>query len=243
MTTQLTDALEDYLETVFRLVSEHGFARVKEIATARDVKAGSVSPALKRLSKMGLVNYVRREYVTLTPEGEREARRIYSRHRLLTRFFGNVLQMSPEAAEEEACAMEHSLSNEAMDRLVRFFEFLAACPNESSDFLDRFHGCSMIHDEVPPCSHACTVEIELDGEASDTMVSAYQLKPGEWGTVMQVNAQGSIRQRILDMGILPGARVELVRVAPTGDPIWIELDGTQLALRRPEAEAVLLTHQ
>ena len=242
MTTQLTDALEDYLETVFRLVSEHGFARVKEIATARDVKAGSVSPALKRLSEMGLVNYVRREYVTLTPEGEKEARRIYSRHRLLTRFFGNVLQMSPQAAEEEACAMEHSLSNQAMDRLVRFFEFLAACPNGSSDFLERFHGCSTVHDDVPKCPHPCTVKLETTRDEGDSTVSAYGLKPGEGGKVLQVNAQGSIRQRILDMGILPGAHIELLRVAPTGDPIWIELDGTQLALRRPEAEAVLLSY-
>ena len=242
MTIELTDALEDYLETVFRLVSEHGFARVKEIATARNVKAGSVSPALKRLSEMGLVNYVRREYVTLTPEGEKEARRIYSRHRLLTRFFGKVLQMSPGAAEQEACAMEHSLSNEAMDRLVRFFEFLAACPNGSSDFLERFHGCSTVHDDVPTCPHPCTMEVKSTRREGDSTVSAYGLKPGEWGKVLQVNAQGSIRQRILDMGILPGARIELLRVAPTGDPIWIELDGTQLALRRPEAEAVLLSH-
>ena len=242
MEYQLTSSLEDYLETVLCLVTENGFARVKDIAKARGVKAGSVSPALKRLSQMGLVNYARREYVTLTADGEREARRVYSRHRLLTRFFGSVLQMSDEAAEQEACAMEHSLSNEAMDRLVRFFEFLAACPNGSTSFLERFHGCSTVHDGIPTCPHPCSTSSAASIGSAERTTSVYDLKPGKEGRVTQVNAQGSIRQRLLDMGILPDALIEMVRVAPAGDPVWIQLDGTQLALRRPEAEAVLVAH-
>ena len=59
-------------------------------------------------------------------------------------------------------------------------------------------------------------------------------------TVVRVEATGAIRQRLLDMGILPQAEIVVQRVAPAGDPIWIELDGTQLALRGQEARAVLL---
>ncbi len=117
----LSGSLEDYLETIYLLAQERQFARVRDIASARGVKAGSVSPALKRLSDMGLVNYVRREYVSLTPEGEREARRVFARHQILTRFFKEVLQMPAVAAEEQACSMEHILTNDAMDRLVKFF--------------------------------------------------------------------------------------------------------------------------
>lgn len=98
----LTGALEDYLETVFILVREQGFARVRDIAKAREVRSSSVSPALRRLHALGLVEYVRREYVGLTDSGEREARRVLARHDLLTRFFSEVLQMSPSASEKEA---------------------------------------------------------------------------------------------------------------------------------------------
>ena len=236
----LTGALEDYLETIYELVRKQSFARVRDIARARGVKAGSVSPALRRLADLGLVDYARREYVTLTEAGEHEARRVFARHQLLSKFFENVLQMPHEAAQSEACAMEHSLSDEGMDRLVRFFEFLSACPSSEPTFLERFHGCSLVNTDVPACEHACPTR-DPDAEGYDGgPTSVYDLVPGQSGEVTQVNASGAIRQRLLDMGILPQALVEVERVAPTGEPIWIRLHGTQLALRRREAEAVLV---
>ena len=110
----ISSPLEDYLETIYLLVQEHGFARVQDIARARDVKAATVSMALRKLAGAGLVDYERREYIA--PHARRAkqaARRILTRHRLLTRFFEEVLRMSPDAAGEQACAMEHSLTDEA----------------------------------------------------------------------------------------------------------------------------------
>ena len=72
---ELTGALEDYLETIYELVRDHKFARVRDIAKARGVRAASVSPAMKRLSDLGLIRYVRREYIDLTEQGEEEARK------------------------------------------------------------------------------------------------------------------------------------------------------------------------
>lgn len=239
-TPALTNALEDYLETILQLLDEQPFARVRDIASARGVRAASVSPALKRLSDMGLVNYARREYVTLTPTGEIAARRVYARHQILSRFFEKVLQMPHEDAEAEACAMEHSLSNQGMERLVRFFEFLRSCPDTSSDFLERFHQCSLVHGEGQDFGCHCANRDGSCAPIRETRSSVYDLKPGESGLVTNVYSQGAIRQRLLDMGILPNATIRMERVAPTGDPVWVELDGTQLALRRPEAEAILI---
>jgi len=236
----LTGALEDYLETIFLLVREHRFARVRDIAKARNVKAGSVSPALKRLAELGLVNYVRREYVGLTDDGEREARRVLARHDLLTNFFAKVLKMPARAAEREACAMEHSLSNEGMDRLVRFFEFFSVCPDGPSKLLERFQHCSLVHEDVHTCEFECATRISRTARKGGKAMSVYDLKPGQQGRVSQVTAQGAIRQRLLDMGILPEVVVRMERVAPAGDPVWINLEGSQLALRRKEAESVLI---
>jgi DtxR family Mn-dependent transcriptional regulator len=189
---------------------------------------------------MGLVKYVRREYVTLTDEGEREARRVDARHRLLTRFLGQVLDMPVGAAERDACVMEHNLSDDAMDRMVRFFEFLTACPNSTPGFLARFHSCSRVHAEVPDCPCHCEANDASEATDEGEAMSVYDLQPGQGGNVTQVQAQGAIRQRLLDMGILPEARIDVERVAPTGEPIWIRLHGTQIALRRREAQAVLV---
>ncbi len=66
------------------------------------------------------------------------------------------------------------------------------------------------------------------------------IKPGEVGKIQKLNSQGAIRRRLMDMGLLPGVKLSLERFAPTGDPVWIRFRGTQLALRRVEAEAIEL---
>ncbi len=71
-------------------------------------------------------------------------------------------------------------------------------------------------------------------------MSIASLKPGQSGRVRQVNCQGAVRQRLLDMGILPGVNLKLARVAPAGDPVWIQLQGYELALRKSEASQVLI---
>lgn len=71
-------------------------------------------------------------------------------------------------------------------------------------------------------------------------MSLLDLKPGQQGKIKQVKAKGAVRQRLLDMGLLPNAIAHLERVAPTGDPIWISVEGVQLALRRNEAASVLI---
>ena len=138
--SEISSSLEDYLETIYLLVQEQGFARVKDVARARDVKAASVSIALRKLAELDLVRYERREYIALTPEGEKAGRRVYSRHRLLTRFFQEVLSLDAKAASEQACAMEHSLTDEAMDGMARFFEFLGTCPS----VIESFHACPVL---------------------------------------------------------------------------------------------------
>jgi DtxR family Mn-dependent transcriptional regulator len=238
--TALTGALEDYLETIFLEVREHGFARVRDIARARNVSSSSVTPALKRLAEMNLIDYAQREYVGLTPAGEEHARRVLAKHDLLKRFFSEVLQMSNEAAEQEACVMEHALSPEAMDRLVRFFEFMQVCPESQRQWISRFHGCSRVHQDVAPCEHQEHSIEALEADAGGRIVRLSKLTPGKEGRIRQVQAEGPVRQRLLDMGLLPEVMVQLERTAPSGDPVWISLQGSQLALRKKEADSVLV---
>jgi ferrous iron transport protein A len=65
-----------------------------------------------------------------------------------------------------------------------------------------------------------------------------RLEPSEKGRVVKVGGRGRIRQRLLDMGIVPAAIVEVKRVAPLGDPVLIRVKGYDLALRKEEAENI-----
>jgi Fe2+ transport system protein FeoA len=65
-----------------------------------------------------------------------------------------------------------------------------------------------------------------------------ELKIGERGKINGITGSGGLHRRILDMGVIPGTVVEVERVAPMGDPIWIRLRGYQLSLRKEEAAKV-----
>ncbi len=236
---ELSKALEDYLETIYELVRDQKVARVKDIAKARNVRAGSVSPAMRRLASMGLIEYAHREYIDLTPAGEQLARSIYARHQLLTRFFEHFLQMPAEEAKANACAMEHSLSPQGMEHLVRFFEFLQVCP-EGPDFLARFHACSIVHEGSTKCSAACREHLRL-GHDHREVVCLWDLPSERTAEVVQVEAPREMRQALLDQGFLPGAKLRVIRHAADEESLWVRLGGFELPVGRTEAQAVLTT--
>lgn len=234
---ELTKSLEDYLETIYELVRDQKLARVKDIAKARGVRAGSVSPAMRRLAAMGLIDYAHREYIDLTPEGEKLARSIYARHQLLTRFFEQFLQMPGEEAKANACAMEHSLSPQGMEHLVRFFEFLQVCP-EGPEFLAKFHACSVVHEGTPKCSGTCRKNRRHPGSHRD-VVPLWKLPPERSAKVVQVEATRDLRQSLLDKGFLPGTKVRVIRHSADDQSLWVQLGGFDLHIARDEAQAVL----
>ena len=65
-----------------------------------------------------------------------------------------------------------------------------------------------------------------------------ELKRGEKGRIVKIGGTGSIRRRLLDMGLVPGSDIEMERVAPLGDPIEIKVKGYNLSLRKEEAASI-----
>lgn len=70
-----------------------------------------------------------------------------------------------------------------------------------------------------------------------------QLEPGERATIVKVGGEGPVRRRILDMGVVKGADIEVVRVAPLGDPVEFRIKGYNLSLRKSEAQNVQVEAQ
>lgn len=75
------------------------------------------------------------------------------------------------------------------------------------------------------------------------MKSLKDLMPGQKARVYKLIGSGPIKRRIVDMGIVPGAEIEMERYAPLGDPIEIKVKGYHLSLRMEEADGILLCNE
>ena len=70
--------------------------------------------------------------------------------------------------------------------------------------------------------------------------SLKDLSVGESGKIVEINAQGALKRRLMDMGLTRGSQVTFCKVAPFGDPIEITIRGYQLSIRKDEAEFVIV---
>ncbi len=112
------ESAEDYLETILMLCEAHGSARSVDIAAHLGVTKPSVSFAMKRLRENGYILMGDDNRITLTEQGERIARRIWERHRLLTDFLMRI-GVSEATARADACKVEHDLSDESFEAIRR----------------------------------------------------------------------------------------------------------------------------
>jgi len=118
----LTPSMEDYLEAIFEIDQVKLAVRVKDVAEKLGVTMPSVNGALKNLEANGYIKHEKYEYIELTGEGIVHAKKIWSRHKTLFRFLTVILGVSPETAENEACRIEHVLSQDTIYRLETFLD-------------------------------------------------------------------------------------------------------------------------
>lgn len=123
-TKKLTSGLEDYLEAVYMLQLEKGFARVKDIAEMLGVRAPSVTGAMQSLAERGLINYQPYEYITLTEAGSQRASTVAHKHWMLKSFFSEFLRLEDKAAESAACECEHKLPQQAYVNISQLMKFM-----------------------------------------------------------------------------------------------------------------------
>ena len=110
------ESAEDYLEAILILRERQGAVRSIDVVRQLELTKPSVSVAMKRFRENGYIEMDGDGFITLLPPGEEIAQRIYSRHKLLTRFL-MLLGVSEETASADACKMEHDLSDETFEKI------------------------------------------------------------------------------------------------------------------------------
>lgn len=129
---QIHQSAEDYLEAILILKNQKGAVRSIDIAVHMNYSKPSISRAVSLLRENGYILVDKDGYITLTDAGMEIASRIYERHRLLTEWL-TVLGVSPDVAAEDACRIEHDISEETFTRLK---EHIAIAGRKSGESVD-----------------------------------------------------------------------------------------------------------
>ena len=116
---------EDYLEAMVMLGADTKTpVRSVDVAEKLGVARASVNKALADLKELGFVEQAHYGHITLTEEGLRRGQGILDRHELLTSFLTNQLGIDSDVAEEEACQMEHAISDDSFKKWEAFISSL-----------------------------------------------------------------------------------------------------------------------
>ena len=143
----LSRKAEDYLEAILNIVEKKGYSRVKDIASALDIKPPSVVEMLKRLNDMGLVEYRKYDGVTLTPKGREIASVVKDRHDTIKAFL-EIIKVPEKIADKDACIIEHELEAKTIEQLKNFVRFVKSAP-DYPQWLEHFE--TFCKTGVHPC--------------------------------------------------------------------------------------------
>jgi Mn-dependent DtxR family transcriptional regulator len=117
---KLSFTMENYLEAIYKLSSDGKGARVSDIAEMLGVTKASTNSAMSTLSEKGLIVNEKYKEVFLTPEGLKLSELTCQKHEVIRRFFTEVLKVDVGIADEDACAIEHVISNHSIRAMKQY---------------------------------------------------------------------------------------------------------------------------
>ena len=202
MTTETT-SIQDYLKTIFDLTQKAKTASTTALAARLGIAPASVTGMVQKLASAQppLVNYRKHQGVTLTPEGERAALEVIRHHRLLETYLVTMLGYSWDNVHEEACRLEHVISEEFEAKIA------AALGNPDRD----------PHGEPIP-----DINLQLP---TDTSTPLSALRAGQGATVLWVRSEDPAFLRHVDeLGLLPGTNLSIKHYSPFDQNLEVEID-------------------
>jgi DtxR family Mn-dependent transcriptional regulator len=207
-----------YLKTIYNLQNKTGAARTGDIADVLDITPGSVTNTLEVLESKGLV--VREPYkgVKLTGEGSKLALSVFRRHRLAERLLTEVLKFDWADSHDEACKLEHSIS----DRMAASIEKTL--------------------DDPRTCPHGNPIPSENGSMPSLKDQPLSELENGETATLSRIPDESTQLLRYLStLGMHPGVKIEVKEKAPFKGPILVKIGSNSYPLSLDVASGIYVS--
>ena len=232
----MTKSIEDYLKTVYELTRNGKVASTTKISKTLKVSPASVTEMLKKLAERKYVTYSPYHGTTLTKQGLKIAEKVSRKHRLLERFLYDVLKIDKIKVHEQACELEHSLSDDAEESLCRLLKYPESCPDDGK----IIPPCDLQIDSCAECIRLHNKGLEEVGKHKQNLISINKLKDGQHGKISFIRGGHKVLQRLLDLGLTPGTKISISRVAPLSGPIVVSVRSSKLAIGKGIASKVFV---
>lgn len=173
-TQNLSESIEEYLEMLFTIEEDLGliyninddevYVSTSMISNKLDIAPASVTQMLKKLNDLGYVTYVPYKGALLTENGLIRAKKVSRKHRILERFLFDVLGIKHEKIHEQACDMEHVLSDDAERALCHMLNHPDKCPDGS-----LIPECDLNFNSCDECLEFKSIEAEEIGSRNNNL--------------------------------------------------------------------------
>ncbi|HSW57006.1 MAG TPA: metal-dependent transcriptional regulator [Dehalococcoidales bacterium] len=222
----MNNRTQEYLEALFTLTQNGQKASTTDVSNKIKVAPASVTEKLKKMAEEGYVIYEPYQGVRLTQRGFELAQKMTRKHRLMERFLWDVLQIKSEKVHDEACAMEHGLSDETERALCQTLKAPAKCPDDNQEI----PACDLEFNNCAECKNWANENQGSVSKRKTSVVSVSSMKEKQEGTVAFIRGDDKSLKRLQDLGFIPGTRIKVVRMAPLKGPVEISLRGSKIAL-------------
>jgi DtxR family Mn-dependent transcriptional regulator len=227
--------VEEYIEAIYDIAGKNGLAKTTEVAKRLHNAPASVTEVFGNLAENGLVRYEPYKGAALTEAGEEVALKIKRKHRLLEVFLSDILGINPEKVHDEACRMEHSLSDEVGNAMCRMLNAPARCPGGK-----LIYPCDKEIATCNECRDVAKAKDQVKSSQPRKVVPLTDLQPCQKGTIALLRGDKKAIQRLSDLGLTPGTEVVLMRKTPLSGPIELCVRRTNLAVGHEIADNIFV---
>lgn len=198
---KISENIEEYLEALYRNGSNKEQVSTTKLSNELGIAPGSVTQMLKKLEKLGYIDYTPYKGATLTDEGMKIAQKITRKHRILEKFLIDVLKIKEENVHEQACEMEHTLSDEAERALCAMLNNPDVCPDNNI-----IPACNFDFDSCSQCYSQKDFDQIVNRQFN--LLSISELTSNTEGTVSFIRGDSDLLDDISDLGIKIGSQIK-----------------------------------
>lgn len=215
----LSQAVQDYLKTIYK-IEEQGKVTTTKVSKEMNVSGASVTGMIKRLATMGFVEYTSYKGVKLTENGKKIALEIVRHHRLLELYLKEMLGFSLEKVHDEACRLEHYISEEFLNKI--------------DDLLGN--------PEFDPHGHP--IPTRKGTVLQPNEVTLFELPDGAIRVISKISDEDPEMLAYFEkMGLMPNVKVKLISKEPFSGPVTIEYDGNSKIIGSEVAKSIYVNNE